>query len=107
MRRFTEFSRVIWWNVSCWMQDGDGEGQTMKRRILITDDDRCLLTAYRALLGRDADLAVDFAQSAEQAHAFMDAHAYDAACFDIELCDESEDGMDLLAQLKREHPETA
>lgn len=78
----------------------------MKRRILITDDDRFLLTAYRALLGSEASLAIDFAQTPEQAHAFMESHDYDACCFDIELNDDDVSGFDLLREIKREHPAT-
>jgi DNA-binding NarL/FixJ family response regulator len=77
----------------------------MKHRILITDDDRSLLCAYRALLGRSADFTVDLAQSPEQAHELMDQFDYDAACFDIELSAE-ETGLDLLSDLKRAHPKT-
>lgn len=78
----------------------------MKPRILITDDDSFLQSAYRALLGHDQAFSVDFANGPAQAHELMDAHDYDAALFDIELsADES--GFDLLADIKREHPETS
>jgi DNA-binding NarL/FixJ family response regulator len=78
----------------------------MKHRILITDDDRFLMTAYRALLGRDDELAVDFASGPAQAHALMSTNDYELACFDIELSAD-EDGIDLLRDLRRNHPETS
>ena len=77
----------------------------MQHRILITDDDRFLLKAYRALLSRDDSLAIDFASGPAQAHELMNAHYYDAALIDIELCAD-ETGLDLLETLKRDHPAT-
>ena len=66
------------------------------RRILITDDDLCLMQAYRAALGRDATLQLDTATTPSEAHALIRAHRYDAAVFDIELSDPAEDGIDLV-----------
>ena len=78
----------------------------MRSRILITEDDRSLLGAYRALLGQDQDLAVDFAETPQQAHKLIEANQYDAALFDIQLSDVIETGFDLLSEINRLRPGT-
>jgi len=79
----------------------------MTYRILITDDDALLMSAYQAILKKDTCLAVDFATSPAEALTFMAASHYDAALLDIELSDETTTGLDLLNHLKQRDPATA
>lgn len=78
----------------------------MNHRILITDDDVALRSAYQVLLSREDELIVDYAENSTQAHAYMSINEYDAALFDIQLTNDSESGLDLLREMKAKRPLT-
>ena len=78
----------------------------MTRRILVTDDDPCLLSMYRTLFAKQDDLAVDYAETPSACRTFMASRQYDLALFDIDLNDPSEDGFGLLRALRDASPGT-
>ena len=78
----------------------------MTRRMLITDDDPCLLSMYRTLFAKQDGLTVDFADNPSACRTLMDSQQYDLALFDIDLNDPSEDGFGLLQALRNRSPGT-
>lgn len=75
-------------------------------RILIAEDDEALMSAYRALLGREHSFQLDTATCPREAHALIRKHRYDAAVFDIELSDPAENGLDLARDFHASCPDS-
>lgn len=73
-------------------------------KVLLIDDHPLILAALQAVIGGlGEDIAVTGAQSAEQAHACLQATAdFDLALLDLVLGDA--DGFDVLARMRQEHP---
>lgn len=81
-------------------------GKTMaaeNRRILIIDDERSILLTLEALLGRHG-YQPETAATASYGLRVLKANTPAVVLLDLQLPDA--DGLEMLAQIKREHPET-
>src|SRR5690349_1961925 len=78
----------------------------MSLRLLVTDDDPCLLGMYRRLFSTSTGLEVDYAASPAACRALLASGRYDLALFDISLGDPDEDGIGLLRWVRATRPET-
>jgi DNA-binding NtrC family response regulator len=66
------------------------------RKILITDDDSFLMGLYRVAL-RKLDAEVVYAATLEEGRERLASERFDAVCFDVNLGERGEEGLELLA----------
>ena len=72
--------------------------------VLVIDDDTEILESLRDLLEMDGVFDVEFASSLEGARTAFDARTPDVALIDVKLG--SNDGLTLIPQFRRQHPES-
>lgn len=78
-------------------------GATMKR-ILIADDEECLLIAYKKLLAGNG-VEIDTAQSTSDAQTMLGTYQYSIIIVDLRLTNSNEmDGLDIIKNAHRRHP---
>ncbi len=74
------------------------------KRILIADDEECLLIAYKKLLAGNG-VEIDTAQSASDAQTMLDINQYSIIIVDLRLTNSNEmDGLDIIKNAHRLHP---
>lgn len=78
----------------------------MKYRMLITDDDPCLMAVYRALFKSLPGVVVDYASSAGDCVRRLGSAEYDLVLLDINLGDEDQNGLDILGRIHATSPKT-
>ena len=78
------------------------QSQSKPRHVLLVDDDRHLLDSMGGWLAGDQGYVVSMATSIAEAMACVDAEDLDLALIDLRLG--AEDGMELIASLKKHRP---
>lgn len=76
------------------------------RRMLVTDDDPCLLAMYQALFSRLTGVTVDYAATPSACKKLLSKRKYDLALLDISLGDGQTDGFALLRDIRTKTPRT-
>lgn len=75
------------------------------KRILIADDEECLLIAYKKLLAGNG-VEIDTAQSASDAQTMLGTYQYSIIIVDLRLTNSNEmDGLDIIKIAHHLHPD--
>lgn len=75
-------------------------------RLLIADDEECLLLAYKKLLSGPG-IAIDVAQSAPDAKKLLSINLYSVVIVDLRLAGSAEmEGLDIIAYARHLYPES-
>lgn len=78
----------------------------MEKRLLIVDDDKTILYAYKRLF-QFAGVKVDTAKSLEKAHSYMKKNNYRAVVTDLRLTPENrQEGLQILQAMKNLNQDT-
>ena len=79
----------------------------MTARILLVDDEKAVLFAYKKILQR-INVQIDVAETKDESYALLALNRYDAAILDLNLGEFSQyDGLAILQHIKKAHPMTS
>lgn len=78
----------------------------MKQRILIVDDEKAILLAFKKLL-QSNDIVVDVAETIDEAKDRLTQNIYTLAIVDLRLTGvDGEEGLEIIKYIKESYPQT-
>lgn len=78
----------------------------MKQRILIVDDEKAILLAFKKLL-KSPNIDVDTAETIGETEDFLKRNIYNAAIVDLRLTGvDGEEGLKIMKNIKKFYPQT-
>jgi len=78
----------------------------MKQRILIVDDEKAILVAFKKLL-QSSHMVVDTAETIGEAENLLEENIYNAAIIDLRLTGvNGEEGLEIIKHIKEFYPQT-
>lgn len=79
----------------------------MNQRILIVDDEKAILLAFKKLL-QSSSIEVDTAEAIGEAENLLERNSYNAAIVDLRLTGvNGEEGLEIIKHIKDFYPETS